>query len=38
MSVHLNIERACDYKLSRRKYNPLYEKDTKQNQNKVKKL
>ena len=34
MSERLNTEQEYIYKLSRRKYTPLYEKDTKQNQNK----
>ena len=33
-SERVDIKRACDLKLTRRKHTPLYEKDTKQTQNK----
>ena len=32
-SVHLDIERACNLKMNRRKHTPLYKRDTKLNQN-----
>ena len=34
MSVRPDFKRACNPKLTRRKYTPLYEKGTKQTQNK----